>query len=110
MYQKYWGLIAAPFQNVPDPNFFFLSAQHREGMARLMYAVKHNKGAALLTGDVGCGKTTLSRAFVVTLAQDSSTSGWSPTRPCPAPTSSRRSTFSSASRRPTPARWRCSAR
>jgi general secretion pathway protein A len=70
MYQKYWGLIAAPFQNVPDPNFFFLSAQHREGMARLMYAVKHNKGAALLTGDVGCGKTTLSRAFVVTLAQD----------------------------------------
>lgn len=70
MYEKYWGLTLAPFQNVPDPNFFFLSAQHREGMARLMYAVKHNKGAALLTGEVGCGKTTLSRAFVVALAQD----------------------------------------
>lgn len=70
MYEEHWGLTAAPFQNVPDPNFFFLSAQHREGLARLLYAVKHNKGAALLVGDVGCGKTTLSRAFTVQLAED----------------------------------------
>ncbi|HYL81888.1 MAG TPA: AAA family ATPase, partial [Candidatus Acidoferrum sp.] len=60
----------APFQNVPDPNFFFLSAQHREGLARLLYAVKHNKGAAMLIGDVGCGKTTLSRAFIIQLAEE----------------------------------------
>lgn len=70
MYEDYWGLTTAPFQNVPDPNFFFLSAQHREGIARLLYAVKHNKGAALLVGDVGCGKTTLSRAFIVQLAAE----------------------------------------
>lgn len=70
MYEEYWGLTAAPFQNVPDPNFFFLSAQHREGLARLLYAVKHNKGAALLAGDVGCGKTTLSRAFIIKLAEE----------------------------------------
>jgi general secretion pathway protein A len=70
MYEKHWALSAPPFQNVPDPNFFFLSAQHREGMARLMYAVRHNKGAALLVGEVGCGKTTLSRAFIVALEQD----------------------------------------
>ncbi|MFB3816101.1 MAG: ExeA family protein [Candidatus Methylomirabilales bacterium] len=70
MYEEYWGLTAAPFQNVPDPNFFFLSAQHREGLARLLYAVKHNKGAALLVGDVGCGKTTLSRAFIIKLAEE----------------------------------------
>ncbi len=67
MYEAYWGLTTAPFQNVPDPNFFFLSAQHREGLARLLYAVKYNKGAALLVGDVGCGKTTLSRAFILQL-------------------------------------------
>jgi general secretion pathway protein A len=70
VYEEYWGLKNAPFQNVPDPNFFYLSAQHREGLARLMYAVKHNKGAALLVGDVGCGKTTLSRAFIVQLAEE----------------------------------------
>ncbi len=70
MYEEYWGLAVAPFQNVPDPNFFFSSAQHREGLARLMYAVTNNKGAALLVGDVGCGKTTLSREFIVELSQD----------------------------------------
>ena len=70
MYEEYWGLNIAPFQNVPDPNFFFASAQHREGLARLMYAVTNNKGAALLVGDVGCGKTTLSREFIVELSPD----------------------------------------
>jgi general secretion pathway protein A len=70
MYEEYWGLTAAPFQNVPDPDFFFPSAQHREGLARLMYAVTHNKGSALLVGDVGCGKTTLSREFIVELSPD----------------------------------------
>ena len=70
MYEAYWGLSAAPFQNVPDPSFFFLSTQHREALARLLYATQHNKGAALLVGDVGCGKTTLSRAFIIQLAQE----------------------------------------
>ena len=69
MYEEYWGLTTAPFQNVPDPNFFFLSAQHREALARLLYTVKHNKGAALLVGDVGCGKTTLSRTLILQLAE-----------------------------------------
>jgi general secretion pathway protein A len=70
LYEEYWGLTMAPFQNVPDPNFFFLSARHREGLARLLYAVKHNKGAALLVGEVGCGKTTLSRTLILQLAEE----------------------------------------
>lgn len=70
MYEEHWGLSTAPFQNVPDPSFFFLSPQHREGLARLLYAVKHNKGAAMLIGDVGCGKTTLSRALIIQLAEE----------------------------------------
>lgn len=70
MYEKHWGLMSPPFQNVPDPNFFFPSTKHREGLARLMYAVKHGKGAALLIGEVGSGKTTLSRAFILQLSED----------------------------------------
>jgi len=70
VYESHWGLTAAPFQNVPDPNFFFLSDQHREGIAHLLYAVRHNKGAALLIGEVGCGKTTLSRALILQLAEE----------------------------------------
>ncbi len=70
LYETYWGLLSAPFQNVPDPNFFFPSSKHREGLARLLFAVKHGKGAALLTGEIGCGKTTLSRTFILHLAED----------------------------------------
>jgi len=70
VYEQYWGLTARPFQNVPDPNFLFMSPRHREALARLLYAVKYNKGAALLVGDVGCGKTTLSRALILQLAED----------------------------------------
>ena len=69
MYEAYWGLARSPFQNVPDPAFFFPSSQHREGLARLLYAVRYGKGAALLTGTVGSGKTTLARAFVLQLNQ-----------------------------------------
>jgi len=66
VYEQYWGLTARPFQNVPDPNFLFMSPRHREALARLLYAVKYNKGAALLVGDVGCG----SRALILQLAED----------------------------------------
>jgi len=69
-YEGYWGLTCAPFENVPDPNFYFPSANHEEGLHRLLYSVEARKGAAMLTGEVGCGKTTLSRAFLQHLAKD----------------------------------------
>ncbi len=68
MYEKYWGLDELPFENVPDPRFLHYSTQHDEALMRLLYAVKAQKGAAMLSGNVGCGKTTLSRAFVQELS------------------------------------------
>jgi general secretion pathway protein A len=53
-----------PFENVPDPRFYFPSSQHEEGLHRILYAVRQRKGAAMLTGEVGCGKTLLSREFL----------------------------------------------
>lgn len=69
MYLEYWGFQKYPFENVPDPEFMFYSPEHKEALARLVYAVKRNKGAVLLTGEVGCGKTMLSRVFIQQLAE-----------------------------------------
>ncbi|MBP7056397.1 MAG: AAA family ATPase [Candidatus Omnitrophica bacterium] len=63
MYEEYWGLKEKPFENTPDPRFTYYSQQHEEALARMMYAVHGHKGAALLTGDYGCGKTLLSRVL-----------------------------------------------
>ena len=64
MYLEYWGLQKFPFENAPDPEFMYHSSEHGEALVRLVYAVKRNKGAVLLTGEIGCGKTMLSRVFI----------------------------------------------
>ncbi len=64
MYEKYWGLKSPPFQNVPDPSIFFPSKIHGEALSRLLYAITSNKGACLLTGEIGSGKTTVSRTLI----------------------------------------------
>src|SRR5437899_564045 len=64
MYETYWGLKEPPFDNSPNPKFLYLSPEHDEALVRLMYAVRQRKGCAMLTGEYGCGKTTLSRALI----------------------------------------------
>ena len=68
MYLDYWGFRKFPFENVPDPDFFYLSKTHEEGLTRLIYAAKMRKGAAMLSGDIGCGKTTLAKVYVQKLS------------------------------------------
>ncbi|HYH09248.1 MAG TPA: AAA family ATPase [Thermoanaerobaculia bacterium] len=63
MFEEFFGLAAKPFGKTPDPSFLYESRQHREALARLEYAVDE-KELALLTGDIGSGKTTLSRALI----------------------------------------------
>lgn len=69
MYLDYWKINKYPFENVPDPEFMYYSPEHEEALVRLLYAVKRMKGAALLTGDIGSGKTTLSRVFIQQLPE-----------------------------------------
>jgi type II secretory pathway predicted ATPase ExeA len=64
MYEAYWELSEPPFDNSPNPKFFYLSPEHEEALVRLVYTVRHRKGCGMLTGDYGCGKTTLSRALI----------------------------------------------
>lgn len=64
MYTEYWKLTAKPFENSPDPRFLYHSAEHDEALMRLLYAIQGSKGAALLTGEYGCGKTLLMHTIV----------------------------------------------
>ena len=68
MYQEHWGLKLLPFENVPNPAFFYCSPTHEEALTRLSYTVSKRKGAAVIVGAVGCGKTTLGRALIRLLA------------------------------------------
>jgi general secretion pathway protein A len=63
MYEEFFGLNERPFSKTPDPRFLFFSRIHREALARLLYAVEE-RDLVLLTGEIGCGKTTLSRALM----------------------------------------------
>jgi type II secretory pathway predicted ATPase ExeA len=70
MYEPYWGLSTAPFQNVPDPAFYCPLPAYQDLLDRLLYVVTGGKGGAVLTGGVGCGKSTLSRVFLNQLEED----------------------------------------
>src|SRR5437660_481863 len=62
MFEEFFGLTTKPFGKTPDPGFLYESAQHSEALARLEYAVEE-KELSLLVGEIGSGKTTLSRAL-----------------------------------------------
>jgi type II secretory pathway predicted ATPase ExeA len=70
MYEEYWGLKEKPFRNTPDPRFLYRSLGHREALARLVYSIEEQMGAAMLTGDYGSGKTIIAQALLDELAKD----------------------------------------
>ena len=63
MYEGYWGLREKPFRKTPDPRYLFLNDTYEEALERLIFAVEEVE-LALLTGEVGSGKTLLTRALV----------------------------------------------
>jgi general secretion pathway protein A len=70
VYEAYWELKEKPFENTPNPHFFYYSQKHEEALSRLLYALRERKGAALLTGEPGSGKTLLSRVLLEELNTD----------------------------------------
>ena len=63
MYEGYWELREKPFRKTPDPRYLFLNETYEEALERLLFAVEEME-LALLTGEVGSGKTLLTRALV----------------------------------------------
>lgn len=73
MYLNYFGLHTAPFSIAPDPQFLYLSERHQEALAHLSYGLRGSGGFILLTGEVGTGKTTVSRALLEQLPEQTKT-------------------------------------
>ncbi|HEY3285128.1 MAG TPA: AAA family ATPase [Armatimonadota bacterium] len=71
MYEQYWGLGEQPFSCTPDPRFLYMSRKHQDVLTMLLFSVTRNKGAVMVTGDVGLGKTTLSRKLLQELDENS---------------------------------------
>ncbi len=70
MYQDYFGFSEMPFHVTPNPRFLFLSPTHEEALQHLRYGIEEKKGFIVLTGEVGCGKTTLCRKLLEELESD----------------------------------------
>lgn len=64
MYERHFGFKSNPFALTPDPAFLYPSRQHAMAMTMLEYALESHAAFALLTGDIGSGKTTLVRKLL----------------------------------------------
>jgi general secretion pathway protein A len=59
MYEAFYGLKEKAFNLNPDPEYFYMSREHENAYVHLEYAIRESKGFAVITGEVGSGKTTL---------------------------------------------------
>jgi len=64
MYREHFGLTELPFSIAPNPRYLYLTHQHQEALAHLVYGLNSAGGVILLTGEVGTGKTTISRKLL----------------------------------------------
>ncbi|MFN4053584.1 MAG: ExeA family protein [Alishewanella aestuarii] len=64
MYSGFFGFSSPPFSIAPNPDFMFLSPRHAEALAHLRFGLGDAGGFVLLTGEVGTGKTTVSRSLL----------------------------------------------
>ncbi|MCK5528580.1 MAG: AAA family ATPase [Kiritimatiellae bacterium] len=69
-YYRLLGFEKEPFSTSPDPSFFYLSREHKAALCRLQISIALRRGLSVVLGDVGIGKTTLSRKLSQELQSD----------------------------------------
>ncbi|MBA4372360.1 MAG: hypothetical protein C0402_05810 [Thermodesulfovibrio sp.] len=70
MYKEYFGFRELPFSIAPDPRYLYMSDQHRDALAHLLYGINSDGAFILLTGEVGTGKTTVCRCLLEQMPPD----------------------------------------
>ena len=75
MHWEYLGLKANPFGITPDPKFLFLSTPHASAFEWMKMAIEQHE-FGLITGEVGSGKTVLSRYLVDNLPEEQFKIAW----------------------------------
>lgn len=73
MYEAHYGFTEKPFNLTPDPKYLYPSVRHTEAVAHLEYARRERGGFVLITGEVGTGKTMLTRYFLSRLDSNTAT-------------------------------------
>ncbi len=68
-YFKLLGCEKEPFSTSPDPNFFYLSREHDTALTNVLIELRLKRGLTVILGDIGTGKTTLSRKLIHELRQ-----------------------------------------
>lgn len=74
MYESWYGFTERPFSLAPDPAYMFLARSHRSALVTLEYGLMNQSPFSLITGEIGCGKTTLIR-YLLTKLEKSTTVG-----------------------------------
>lgn len=64
IYTDFFNLCGTPFSITPDPDFLYFSETHQSVFERIQYGIQGRMGFMVLTGEVGTGKTTLCRALL----------------------------------------------
>ena len=63
MYEAFYGLTEKPFRMTPDSRYFYPSPKHVDALNHMVYAIEERRGFVVITGEIGAGKTTLSRVL-----------------------------------------------
>lgn len=71
MYESFYGLVKKPFSLTPDPDFLYLSPNHKKALTILKYGLMSQAGFTVVTGEIGAGKTTLIRHILNTIDESS---------------------------------------
>lgn len=69
MYSQHWKLNRRPFENTLEPEFFFPSQTHQAALLKLRYLIENQKGAGVLVGPTGTGKTFVTHRLAKELSQ-----------------------------------------
>ena len=70
MYLKHFKLERKPFDQLPDPDFLFLTEQHEATLTRMRFALAADDSFVVITGEVGSGKTTLVRKILSDMSEE----------------------------------------